>query len=322
MCTMKFAKRHFGKLSFLVPMFVVTLGACLETAADDPVAATEAGQKYADVIRVPSAVVKIADSVDVPAEYAGVLTNVHVREGQFVQKGESIAKIKDSELRLRLIRAKYENQIANLTAENDVDIRYSEKSREVAESEVDRSNRANAKVANSVPAARLERQILEKDRTILQLEQAKRDFTIAQMKTNLTKTELELSQVLLEKTEINSPMDGMIAAVERHEGEWVEPSETVVRVVRVDRLRVEGFVSAAQAGKIKIGSPVEVKFSQDWLKGRTFKGSVVFVSPQANPVNSEILVWAEIQNEHNDLLPGLRGEIVIFANDASQNAKL
>ena len=98
-------------------------------------------------------------------------------------------------------------------------------------------------------------------------------------------------------------------------------SETVVRIVRVNRLRIEGFVSAAQAGRIRIGAPVRVKFSQDWLKNRNFTGSVVFVSPEANPVNSEILVWAEISNEHNDLLPGLRGEIEISANDTPLRRK-
>ena len=82
-------------------------------------------------------------------------------------------------------------------------------------------------------------------------------------------------------------------------------------MVKVDRLRVEGFVSAEVAAKVRIGAPVEVKFSQKWLNDHVYRGKIVFVDPEANPVNSQILVWAEIDNHENRLLPGLRGDILI-----------
>ncbi len=58
-------------------------------------------------IRVPSAVVKIADAISVPAEYNGVLTHMLVKEGQILKEGDLVAKIKDSELILQLVRAEY-----------------------------------------------------------------------------------------------------------------------------------------------------------------------------------------------------------------------
>ena len=263
------------------------------------------------VVRVPSAMVKIADTISVPAEYAGVLTKMLVREGQLLKAGDPIGKIKDSELQLQLSQAEYENRISRITANNDVDIRFSQKSNEVAQADVSRSMRSNARVPNSVPLAKLDRQVLERDRTMLQLEQAKRDSEIARLKMNLTESEIEMSKLLIKKTDVRAPMSGMVVAVERREGEWVEPSETIVRMVKVDRLRVEGFVSAEVAAQVRIGSPVEVKFSQKWLKDHTYKGKIVFVDPEANPVNSQIIVWAEIDNHENRLLPGLRGDILI-----------
>lgn len=268
-------------------------------------------EDLSEVIRVPAAVVKIADSVAVPAEYAGVLTELSVREGQILKVGDPIAKLKDEELRMRLERADYEDQIARLKAANDIDIRFAKKSNEVAESDLSRSYRSNAKVANAVSIGKLERQVLERDRTVLQREQAVRDFEVEKLKAKVTGNEVALSKMLMEKTEIRAPIDGMVMSIERRQGEWVEPSETVVRLIRVDRLRVEGFVPVADAVKIKIGTPVQVKFSQAWLVEQEFSGNIVFVSPEANPVNSQVLVWAEIKDPEKNLVAGLRGEIFV-----------
>ena len=285
--------------------------------ATDSKAADPLETESETVVRVPSAMVKIADTVSVPAEYSGVLTKMLVREGQLLKAGDPIAKINDSDLRLQLSQAEYENQISDLTASNDVDIRFSRKSSEVANADVMRSNQSNARVPNSIPRAKLERQMLERDRTMLQLEQAQRDFEIARLKKNLTKNQITMSKLLIKKTEIRAPMDGMVVAVERRKGEWVEPSETVVRLVKVDRLRVEGFVSAEVAAKVTIGATAEVKFSQAWLKDEVYRGKIVFVDPEANPVNSHVIIWAEIDNHENRLVPGLRGEILIKPHSKS-----
>ena len=300
-----------------VVFYLLLLGSLMLQAtcqAQEPVTSdlADSGETDAEkVIRVPSAMAKIADTVSVPAEYAGVLTKMLVREGQLLQEGDLIAKINDSELQLQPSQAKLENRISGITAKNDVDIRFSRKSSEVAQADVWRSNRSNAKVPNSVPNAKLERQVLERDRTILQLEQAERDFEIARLNKDMTESQIEMSKLLIKKTEVRAPMAGMVVGVERRKGEWVEPSETIVRLVKVDRLRVEGFVSAEVAAKVRIGAPVEVKFSQKWLNDHVYRGKIVFVDPEANPVNSQILVWAEIDNHENRLLPGLRGDILI-----------
>ena len=282
-----------------------------ETGGSDTGVTDSPASKVENQVRVPAAMVKIADAISVPAEYAGVLTKMLVREGQMLKEGDLIAKINDSELQIQLSEAKLENQISSITAKNDVDIRFARKSSEVAQADVGRSYRSNAKVPNSVSMAKIERQVLERDRTILQMEQAERDFEVASLKKSMTESQIEMSKLLIKKTEVRAPMAGMVVSVERHKGEWVEPSETIVRVVKVDRLRVEGFVPAEEAAKVKIGAPVEVKFSQKWLKDHVYRGKIVFVDPEANPVNSQIIVWAEIENHQNRLLPGLRGDILI-----------
>ena len=50
----------------------------------------------------------------------------------------------------------------------------------------------------------------------------------------------------------------MVVQIKRHRGEWVQAGESVVRVLRLDRLRAEGFVPQA-ARRVAVGRPVTVQ---------------------------------------------------------------
>jgi macrolide-specific efflux system membrane fusion protein len=103
----------------------------------------------------------------------------------------------------------------------------------------------------------------------------------------------------------------MVVQVNRRRGEWVEPGEMVVRILRLDRLRAEGFLKARY-----LSGDVE-----DWrvtltvdLPGRPaaeLPGEVVFVSPEIDPVNSQVSIWVEVDNEDLRLRPGMRAKMTI-----------
>ena len=120
--------------------------------------------KQSRQIVVEKALVKVSETADVPAEQSGVLFNLAVREGQVVKAGETIARINSDSLTLKLKRARLEHELAKMAAASDVDLQYSKKSFDVAISDLRRSQQANARVPNSVPDAKLEKQQLERDR--------------------------------------------------------------------------------------------------------------------------------------------------------------
>ena len=257
---------------------------------------------------IKNSLVTLSKSVNVPVEQAGVLTELLVREGQLVKRGQLIGKLDDSDLLLQIERAETEKQIAVMAAESQIDIEYARKSRDVASADLRRSEQANLRVANTVSVAKIARQTLERDRTMLQLQKAERDYRIAGLKAQLAQKDIDVARSQLRKTQVLSPAGGMVVAVKSEPGEWVEPSQTLITVVRVDRLRVEGFVKAETARLVKVGMPVEVKFKEDWVSDK-FTGKIVFVNPEANPHNMTIQIWAEIENTNQVLLPGLRGDI-------------
>src|SRR5438445_6301914 len=103
----------------------------------------------------------------------------------------------------------------------------------------------------------------------------------------------------------------MVVQVNPHHGEWVEAGKTVMRVLRVDRLRVEGFVHVEKLTRELVGRKVTLTVDVAGQPGNEFEGAVVFVSPEVNPVKQQVRVWAEVENRKLLLRPGLRGSFVI-----------
>ncbi len=264
-----------------------------------------------DGIVIKGALISIVQSVEIPVEQAGVIVEVNVKAGQELKRGDLVARVKDDSLLLKLSRARLEHDLAKMAAASEVDVKYSQKSFDVAVSDLKRSEKANMRVPNSVPAAKLEKQQLERDRTELKLEQAKRDLSIAVYRTQVTSNEIKLAQSELEKTTIKSPLNGLVVSVEKQVGEWVELSDVVCNVVRTDRLQIEGPLQAQLARQINVGTPVKIRLLPDWIDAKEVEGEIVFISPVANPINSMVQVRAEFDNSTAKVPAGLKADIVV-----------
>ena len=222
-----------------------------------------------------------------------------------------LAKIKSSDLALENKRAKAKHRIAATKAQNQIDIQFARKSAEVSSAKLNRSRSSNQRAPGVVSRGRLQELELESHRDKLRVEQASKNLEVARMEMDLTLADIALSENAMEKANIISPIGGVVVLVEKNPGEWVEPGETVLKIVRLDRLRLEGFVTASQAGKIKIGDSAKVVFEQESMAGKEVNGKVTFINPEANPVNSQVEVWVEIDNLNGSLMPGLEASIIV-----------
>lgn len=268
-------------------------------------------------VLVQSAMVKPGEAISIVAEQSGILTAINVREGSHVSTGDLVASIDDASNRQRLEKVRLDHELAKKLAQNRVDLEYASKSYDVALAELNRSIEANLRVANSVPVSKVEKQKLESERARLMLQKAAYDIEVAAFKTRLTSAEIQSVQLDLSKAKVQSKTNGLVVAIDKHVGEWVQPGDVVCRLVRTDRLRVEGFVTADQASRIAVGSQARVEFAYPWMKQKVIQGSVVFVSPDANPVNLNVQVWVEIPNDELKIPTGVRGTIAISPSPTS-----
>ena len=272
--------------------------ACQYVGADTPRPATD------------SALIQLIDEVEVPARVAGVLSQVHVEEGQYIDEGALLVEIDDVESRLARERTQAELEIAKHEANNDVAIRYAEKTLLFARSNANRVKRAARESPGSVSRSQLEEAELQRIQTSLDLERAKSDLKLAKLKVRLKESEMKLSDRGVEQRTIRSPLSGVVVEVARKRGEFVEPGEHVLRIVRVDRLRVQGYAPINNVMHLSKGSQITVSVDLPDKTSVVHPAKIVFISPEINPVNGYVQVWADIDNPKRQLRPGLRAQLL------------
>ena len=276
------------------------------------VVADSAPEPAATEIEIPAALIKLVEQVDVPAREAGVLATVNVREGQMVEEGDVLARIVDTEARIAEERAAIELEIAQKSAENDVNVRFANKSVDVAKAELRRSLESIEKYAKSVSDSEMDRLRLVVERAVLEVEQAQYEFEIAQFTRQIKQNECQSAQEKTKRHEIVAPISGVVVQVKRRRGEWVTPGEDVVQILRLDRLRAEGFLNVRYLSDDMEDWRVELTVDLPGEPGVQLPGEIVFVSPEIDPVNSQVNIWVEIDNQDLRLRPGMRAKMTIL----------
>ncbi len=257
-------------------------------------------------IPLEGAILKTIETTTLSAQVAGTIRELKANEGDRVSAGQLLGRINDEAVRLELEQLRIQEEIANRKQTNDINRRLAEKGQQVAQTEYQRALTANARVPNTYPINEIDRLKLVADQAKLEVERAAYEQELAGMEVTLAKGNYRKTYELYTRHQVTAPTAGVVVAVEKRTGEWVEPGSDLLRIVRIDRLRVEGFISAAHAQQKLVGKTATITTSDD-----SIKGTVVFVSPDVNPVNSQVRVFIEIDNANGKWRPGLRVDVHI-----------
>ena len=298
----------------------MVLGAVLAVTGPQGRGADNAVEQSANSVRLSNCLVSLIEQAQVPAQEAGILIELAAREGQQVAAGERLGRIEDTRTLTAQKVADLKLKVAQEQAGNNVNVRYAQAAANVAHSEYEQAWRANQRTRGTVTEAELRRLMLTERRATLAIEQAALDLRVAGLEAKVHEAEVEAAAGEVQRRQISSPLDGMVVRVSRHLGEWVQPGDPVVHVVRMDRLRIEGFLSAADTldrdGRVTArgyapadvdARPVIVTVGLAGGRRESFQGKVVFVSPLVQ-AGGEYRFWAEVDNrkqgKHWLLLPG------------------
>lgn len=271
----------------------------------------------AEEIVVPGALVTLLEEVLVPAREEGVLGELPIQPGDAVRSGELLGRIVDDRLELAEQRAEYELKIAEKDAQNRLPVLLAEKSREVARAELERAQKSDQEFRGSVSQSELDKLALALDQASLQLQQAQHELEMAELSVDLKRNALQIAQAEINRRILTAPFDGIVVDVNRRVGEWVTPGDAVVRVLRYDRLRVEGFVPINAYRQVRRDTAARFQVADEKGNTTSFPGRVTFVSPEFDPVNKQTRVWAEIDNSDGRLQPGTRGTLLLLVGELS-----
>jgi multidrug efflux pump subunit AcrA (membrane-fusion protein) len=266
-------------------------------------------------VTIKDCLVVLEEEVEVPAEEAGVLLTLPVKEGQSVKAGEVLAQIDDILPRMEVRVAENKLKVAKKQADSDINVKYTRAAAEYKKVNCTRDEESNKKAPGSVPQATVDEHLLDYKAAYLSVDKSIMEQAIAVLQVNVSMAELDAAKEKVDRRQIKSPLDGQIRKIYRHVGEWLQQAEPVLHVVRMNLLHVDGFLKASQFSPEEInGRPVTVKVVFARGRTETFGGKIIFVDPLVQ-AGGEYLVRAEVQNRQENgqwlLRAGMNAEMTI-----------
>lgn len=311
----------FGWVIFSAISLCGLLAAIAKEVPQDSVLTDSPPVSQAD-IELLNALTRTRDVIELSAEITGAIKSLNVMEGSRIEIGQELGKIKDERASLALEKAVLEWDVADKKQKSDIAVRLADKAALVAATEYERAIRANKEIPNTYAESEVDRRKLVYEKAKLEIEQAAYERGLAAGEASVAKNGLDQAQLELRRHLISSPVNGMVIAVKRQAGEWVEPGMSILEVVDMDFFRVEGFVSIDKAAFELAGrnARIQISFGEDtWDK----QGKVVFVSPEANPVNLQVRVIIEVpfssEKERLSFRSGLKCKAAIMLSRPETN---
>lgn len=224
---------------------------------------------------------------DVGAQTPGVLDRLMVERGDTVRGGQVLAR-----LSAQVERASV--SVAETRAQAEAEYRQALAASELAHSKLERARHLLKQEFISSQAL---------DQAVAEARMAEQRVAQAKEAQRVARKEYQLSTAQLGQKDIRSPFDGIV--IERYltEGEHIE-RQPVVRVARINPLRIEAIVPVTQYGQIAAGQWVKIKTDLAHLKELTAK--VVLVDKVVDPASNSFRVRMSLSNPDNSIPAGLR----------------
>ena len=273
----------------------------------------------------------------------GRLIDLPVEEGQFVKKGQVLARLDDEDYRrgaqadkanLRALEAqlrKFEagsrpQEIA--AAEKAVEearadlankrIEYERMEGLYKDGVMSRQVRDNAEAAFKVAQARLAR--LEEEYRLALEGFRREDIEMARAQVRQAKEALELARIKLGYTVLRAPVSGVILVRNTELGEVLAPGTPVVNLALLDQVWLRAYIPETELGRVRWGQDVEV--TTDTYPGKRYHGRVSFISSQAEFTPKSVQTFKErvtlvyrikidIDNPSYELKPGMPADAII-----------
>ncbi len=223
--------------------------------------------------------------VDITAKYGGRLTNIFVKEGDMVEKGQLMAELDTRELeaqyKVALAGVEQARQNKNyaqaVVSQQEIDLKQKEK------------NFLRSKAlfeSKSIALVELEDDETEYQRAQAALMAAKAQVTNYEAAINAAKAHAESIEVQLQESKLYSPVKGRVLYRLVEEGEMIGSGGNALVVLDLIDTYMTIFLPTFQVGLIDIGSDARIVL--DALPNTPIPSKVSFISPEAQFTPKEI----------------------------------
>jgi multidrug efflux system membrane fusion protein len=242
---------------------------------------------------------------------AGAIRELNVKLGDRVKAGQVLGRIRDEDLQAEL-------EVLKAEARNTLPIQISESQYEQALAEKQNNVALERRIEGLVPKLQIRQQALVTEARRREVDQAKFDLRVAQLKREQLEANLLLRRFIC-------PHDGVVVAIYRQPGEGLMVNEHVMRIVNTDEFFVTGMLDVADSWKVREGLRVkvvpEVEGADVPIEEMEFSGHIIFVDTEIDPQSQTCKVVALVSNSQNMLRSGLTARMEILLPEAESVAK-
>jgi multidrug resistance efflux pump len=250
----------------------------------------------AEPIVKKDATVNFIEDARVPAEEEGILTEVLAKDGQEVAKGQVLAKIDQKLVELQRDVAQAEFVVAQRRSQDYISIDYANKAAAVFRADYERKLNINVKMSGVISKAEIEQARLQWEQYILQAQKSEFERGIAELDMKVSEAKRKAAQEHIERSNIVARWNGVIDRVARFTGDWVKPGDPILRMYRMDRVRVTCNIDAFKYTPQDVdGQGVTVTVTLPGNVVETFQSRVERCSSSVD-LNDTFQVWTELDN--------------------------
>jgi len=243
---------------------------------DEPVTLQATGSFVAD------------EDSDVAPEASGRVVATPVDVGQYVKEGTVLVRLRSVDAGLRLDEAKA------AIARAEANVRLAESQNTLAQTTAERYQRL-------LLTGDLSREVADQART--QAETSKQNVATARASLAEAQAQLALAEKAFADVVVSAPFSGFISARNVSVGEYVQPSTPVLKLLKVDPLRLQLVVPGIETEHVSRGQ--QVTATVDAFPGRIFKGEITAVNPAIVQQSRSLIVEARVPNPDAVLKPGM-----------------
>ncbi len=249
-----------------------------------PISVTVTPARRADWVSGITATGTVASlrEAKVASTLSGIVADVFVSEGQRVQQGEPL-------MRLRT------DQLAAIAAQAAAGVAQTKAARDLAEANLQRTKSLYQPGAVSVH----------------ELDVADAQFRQTQAQLQLAEASLALAQIQLRDATVTAPFGGTITQRRVEPGEAVAPMSLVFVLAQLDDVYAELVVPERQREGLRVGQSAVI--TVDALPGMSLAGKIAEIQPAATISSRSFTVKVRVANPQRVLRPGMftRGTITV-----------
>ncbi len=246
-------------------------------------------------------IVKAKNQVEIFPQISGVIVDVYVRDGDIVNKGDALIRLRDKEYQEQLNQAKANYQIASAQ----------KKQEEAQLNQILLELKRTESLAEKGLSSEAELEDV-KTRAI----SAEADLDLAKARMDQTQATIDEREENLSRTVIRAPVSGSIGNRNAEVGMQVSSNTRLFTLGQLNSLEIDVVLTDIMLNYIKKGQRSEIL--ADNLTGGKADAVLSRISPFLHPVTHSTDAEIDLKNPDGKLNPGMFVTVDIFYGESEQ----